>query len=129
MNPTHVHADHAAHAHEHDGGHGHGTRRGYLIGFALAAVLTAVPFWAVMSGALGTGITIAVIFGFAFVQMVVHAIYFLHLDTRSEGGWTLVAFVFTVVLVAITIAGSIWIMYHLDMNMMPMAPGAMGHEM
>ena len=36
-----------------------------------------------------------------------------------EGGWTLVAYVFTGVIVLITILGSLWIMYHLNTNMMP----------
>lgn len=38
---SHDHAGHDDHAH--DDGHSHGTRRGYLIGFALSAVLTALP--------------------------------------------------------------------------------------
>ena len=41
------------HVHGHGDTHGHGTRRDYLIGFALSAVLTAAPFWLVMTGALG----------------------------------------------------------------------------
>ena len=101
-------------------GHGHGTRRGYLVGFALALLLTAIPFWLVMEDTLhDPQSTALVIFALALVQIVVHVIYFLHLDTRMEGGWTLMAFVFTVVIVGITISGSIWIMYHLNTNMMP----------
>jgi cytochrome o ubiquinol oxidase subunit IV len=105
------------------GGYSHGTHRSYLTGFGLAVALTVVPFWLVMSGVLNTQATILIIFACAFVQIIVHAVYFLHLDTRSESGWTLMAFVFTVVIVGITIIGSIWIMYHLDVNMMPMGPG------
>jgi cytochrome o ubiquinol oxidase operon protein cyoD len=132
MNATHSNAEQPAqdhgqdHGHDHgvSDGHSHGTRRSYLTGFVMAVVLTAIPFWLVMSGVLANPqVTALVIFAFAFVQIIVHAIYFLHLDTRSESGWTLMAFVFTVVIVAITIAGSIWIMYHLDLNMMPMGPG------
>jgi cytochrome o ubiquinol oxidase operon protein cyoD len=61
-----------------------------------------------------------VVMGFAVVQMVVHMVYFLHMNTRAEGGWTMLALLFTLVLVVITIAGSLWIMFHLDNNMMPM---------
>ena len=111
--------------HDHGDTHGHGSPRGYFIGFALSVVLTAIPFWLVMTGVLtNTTATALIIFGLAIVQIMVHVIFFLHLDTRSEGGWTLIAFAFTAVIVAITIAGSIWIMYHLDANMMPMPPGA-----
>jgi len=56
------------------------------------------------------------------VQIVVHIIYFLHLDTKSESGWNMLALIFTLVLVVITLSGSIWIMYHLNSNMMPMSP-------
>jgi cytochrome o ubiquinol oxidase subunit IV len=100
---------------------GHGTRRSYVIGFLLSVILTAIPFWLVMSGALpSVAATALTIFAFAVVQIVVHVICFLHVDTRTESGWTLMSFVFTVVIVAITIGGSIWVMYHLNTNMMPM---------
>lgn len=108
------------------GGHSHGTRRGYLIGFGLSAVLTAVPFWLVMTGAIGDArVTAAWIIGLAFVQIIVHTISFLHVNTQSEGGWTLLALLFTAVMIAIVISGSLWIMYHLNANMMPMPPDTM----
>lgn len=99
----------------------HGTMRDYAIGFLLSVVLTAVPFWLVMSDDVSwSKQTIAfVIMGFAAVQMVVHMVYFLHMTPKSEDGWTLTSLVFTLVLVVITLAGSLWVMYHLDNNMMP----------
>ena len=116
----------AAHHADDAGGHSHGTRRGYLIGFGLSALLTAAPFWLVMTGALGNAQATAVwIIGLAFIQIVVHTLCFLHVNTRAEGGWTLLALLFTVVMVAIVISGSLWIMYHLNSNMMPMAPGSL----
>ncbi|HCH72216.1 MAG TPA: cytochrome o ubiquinol oxidase subunit IV, partial [Ochrobactrum sp.] len=45
---------------------------------------------------------------------------FLHLDPKSEGGWNILALIFTVIILAIVLAGSIWVMHHLDTNMMPM---------
>ena len=119
-----------AELHSHGDTHGHGSTRGYIIGFALSVLLTAIPFWLVMSGVLSSMVAIAaIIFGLALVQILVHVVFFLHLDTRSEGGWTLIAFVFTAVIVAIAIAGSIWIMYHLNANMMPMPPGTLSDRM
>lgn len=104
--------------------HGHGTLRGYLTGFALSVVLTAIPFWLVMTGALAGSWAVAVVVTCAIVQIAVHSAYFLHLSTSGEGGWTLLAYAFTAVIVIITIAGSLWIMYHLNTNMMPgMPPG------
>ena len=116
---------HAA-APDHGENHASATRRGYLIGFGLSALLTAVPFWLVMTGVLADAQATAIaVIGLAFVQIVVHTIFFLHVNTRSEGGWTLMALLFTVVIVAIVITGSLWIMFHLNNNMMPMAPGSM----
>lgn len=116
----HGHADDHHHAPAPDGGHGHGSRRGYVIGFLLSAVLTAVPFWLVMTGALASvHATAIIVVALAFVQIVVHTFFFLHLNPRAEGGWTLLAFIFTVIIIAIVIAGSLWIMFHLNSNMMP----------
>ncbi len=98
----------------------HGSLRDYTIGFLLSVVLTAIPFWLVMGDVSWSKQTIAfVIMGFAAVQMVVHMVYFLHMTPKSEDGWTLTSLVFTLILVVITLAGSLWVMYHLDNNMMP----------
>jgi cytochrome o ubiquinol oxidase operon protein cyoD len=106
---------------------GNFTLRGYLIGFLAAAALTAIPFWIVMGGAIaGKSAAAAVIVVLAIVQILVHTAAFLHVNARVQGGWTLVAYVFTAVLLLITIAGSLWIMYHLNANMMPGMDGAAG---
>ena len=109
---------------------GHGTRKSYLTGFGLSVILTAIPFWLVMAHVIADArIASLIIMGFAAVQVVVHMVYFLHMNTRSEGGWTMLALIFTVVLVVITLSGSIWVMYHLDTNMMPMSPQMMKRDM
>lgn len=103
-------------------GHSHGSRRGYLIGFLLSAILTAIPFWLAMTGVLDGQTTAVLVVLLALVQIGVHTLFFLHVNTKAEGGWVLLALVFTGILVVIVIAGSLWIMYHLHGNMMPMAP-------
>ena len=107
--------------HDHDGvGAIHATLKGYMTGFGLAAILTFIPFWLVMSGAFAkTGPADALILLLAGIQIVVHMVYFLHLNAKSEGGWNMLALVFTIVLVVITLSGSIWIMFHLNSNMLP----------
>ncbi|MDE1153686.1 MAG: cytochrome o ubiquinol oxidase subunit IV [Micavibrio sp.] len=118
--------DHAT-AHHHDAPHdphqhGTSTLRGYLTGFGLSVILTAIPFWLVMGNVLGSAqTTMLLVMAFAAVQMIVHMIYFLHMDTKSEGGWTMMALIFTAILVFITLTGSLWVMYHLNANMMPMS--------
>ena len=117
---------HAAHAddHHHGDGHAHGSFSSYMLGFVLSVVLTAIPFWLVMSGILPSKqITALVIMAFAVVQIVVHMIYFLHMNTASENGWSMMALIFTIVMVVIALSGSLWVMSHLNSNMMPM------HEM
>lgn len=107
--------------------HPHASRRVYLIGFALSAVLTFIPFWLVMTGAVASvPVTAFIVVALAVMQILVHTVCFLHLNSRAEGGWTLLAYIFTGVLVLITIGGSLWIMYHLNTNMMP---GMMPAEM
>ena len=63
--------------------------------------------------------TAPIILGFAALQMIVHMIYFLHLNSKAEGGWTMLATVFTIAVGVIMLAGSIWVMYHMNKNMMP----------
>lgn len=118
-----AHADLDGHAGPHDGAvHAHGTRRSYMTGFGLSVLLTAVPFWLVMGGTLGSNqATGLVIMGLAAVQIVVHMIFFLHMDTKAEGGWSFMALLFTIVILVITLSGSLWVMYHLATNMMPVS--------
>lgn len=118
MSGSQNHAEpHGAHGDDHAP---HGSLRGYVTGFLLSVVLTAIPFWLVMNDVLGNAtLTAIVIMGFAAVQIVVHMIYFLHMNGRSEGGWNMMGLIFTLVIVAIVLAGSLWVMFHLNTNMMP----------
>jgi cytochrome o ubiquinol oxidase operon protein cyoD len=104
----------------------HVSVRGYLIGFVLSVALTAIPFWLVMAKVIpgSTGTAIAIL-AFAAVQIVVHMVFFLHLDPKSEGGWNMLALIFTVVLVVIALTGTLWVMHHLNENMMPTTSDAM----
>ena len=104
----------------------HISLKGYMTGFVLSVILTAIPFWLVMGNVFDKpGTTAIVILAFAAVQIVVHMIYFLHLNAHSQGGWNMLALIFTIVLVVITLSGSLWVMFHLNHNMMP----ASMHEM
>lgn len=130
------------HNHNHDHGHDHGhggytthySFKDYLIGFVLSVILTAIPFWLVMGGAVSADATKTVIVIFAGIQVVVQMIYFLHMNAKSEAGWNLMALILTVVLLVIVLAGSIWVMYHMNTNMMPSHTSGFGgigasHEM
>ncbi|MBR0550986.1 cytochrome o ubiquinol oxidase subunit IV [Stakelama marina] len=120
------------HAHAHDDHHEaempHGSFKGYMIGFILSVILTAIPFALVMTGVLDRSTTVVAILAMAVVQIFVHMVYFLHMNFKVEGGWSMLALIFTVVFVLITLAGSIWVMYHMNTNMMPMSPAAMAQS-
>lgn len=113
--------DHAGHGHHDDLAHeeSHGSYKSYWIGFGLSVVLTAIPFWLVMTRTLTNQATALIIMAFAAVQMVVHMIFFLHMNRRAEGGWSMMALLFTIVIVGIALSGSLWVMYHMNANMMP----------
>ena len=127
---AHVGDPRGAHGHDGDGAAGHASLGGYLTGFVLAAILTVIPFWLVMGHAISdAAVASAVILGLAAVQIVVHVVYFLHMDTTSEHGWNMLALIFTAVLVTIVLGASIWVMYTENANMMPMASQALHHAM
>lgn len=114
-----AHAKTAAHVH-HPDGHDHGTYRSYAIGFILSVILTAIPFGLVMMGGLESRLlTAGIVIGSAAFQVLVHMVYFLHMNGRSDEGWTMMALIFTVVVVVIILAGSLWVMHNMNANMMP----------
>ena len=97
----------------------HASMRDYVIGFVLSVILTAIPFWLVMTMPLSAGATGAIIMGFAVVQIVVHMVFFLHMSPKAESGWSITSLAFTIIIVVIMLAGSMWVMHHLNTNMMP----------
>ncbi len=109
----------APHGVPHGDGEAHASVRGYVTGFVLSVLLTAVPFALVMSGTVPAATAVAVAIGLAVVQMVVHLVYFLHMNRASSQSWNMAALVFTVIIVAILVIGSLWIMYNMNVNMMP----------
>lgn len=93
--------------------------RSYVTGFVLAVILTAIPFVLVMEHAARPAVLLPAILVIGALQMVVHLKYFLHLTGTEDGTWNVTALLLTVVIVAIVLAGSIWVIYELNMNMMP----------
>jgi cytochrome o ubiquinol oxidase subunit IV len=107
---------------DHDDGP-HATLGGYVLGFVASVILTAIPFWLVMTKVFeSSAITTVIILGLGVVQIFVHMIYFLHMDSKAEAGWSFMGLMFTVILVAITLSGSLWVMFHLNTNTMPVTP-------
>ena len=117
MSAHDIHAEHGEH-HAHDDLHV--SMGDYVKGFILAVILTVIPFYLVMNNVIEDRATAAMVLGlFAVVQIVVHMVYFLHMNGKIQGGWTLLSTIFTIIFVAIGIAGTLWVMFHMNANMMP----------
>lgn len=90
-----------------------------MIGLVLAAILTIASFYVTRTGFLwGPGIPAALIV-LAIAQMGVHLVFFLRIDTSPDNTNNILALAFGVLIVFLIIAGSLWIMAHLNHNMMP----------
>ena len=103
----------------HEGGEGIGA---YLIGLGLATLLTIVSFFIAISGTTlvwGPSIPVALIV-LAIAQMGVHLVFFLNITTGPDNVNNVMALAFGVLIVFLVIVGSLWIMAHMNHNMMPM---------
>ncbi|RZT42660.1 cytochrome o ubiquinol oxidase subunit IV [Cupriavidus agavae] len=103
----------------HGASHGHSSVKSYVIGFVLAVILTAIPFKIVMDGSMDRATMLWIVLGLAVVQIIVHLKYFLHLDGSDGQKWNVMALLFTVLILFIVLAGSLWIMHNMNANMMP----------
>ena len=92
----------------------------YLIGLGLATLLTIVSFFIARTTLVwqpSIPVALAVL---AIAQMGVHLAFFLHVTTGPDNVNTVMALAFGVLIVLLLIAGSLWIMAHMNQNMMPM---------
>lgn len=93
---------------------------GYLLGLVLAILLTAASFWVVSSHIIyGPGIPVAILV-LAIAQMGIHLVFFLHITTAADNTNNVLALAFGTLIVCLVVFGSLWIMAHLNHNMMPM---------
>lgn len=95
-----------------------GNLKSYVIGFCLSIILTLIPFALVMTAALPVLYLVIAIVILAILQIMVHVVFFLHLHVSSSQYWNWTALIYTIILIAIIVGASIWIMYHLNLNMM-----------
>jgi cytochrome o ubiquinol oxidase operon protein cyoD len=94
--------------------------RSYMLGLLLAAALTAASFWAVGTPLIyGPGIPVTLVV-LAVAQMGIHLVFFLHITTDPDNTNNILALAFGVLIVCLVVFGSLWIMSHLNSNMMPM---------
>jgi cytochrome o ubiquinol oxidase subunit IV len=92
----------------------------YLVGLALATLLTVVSFF--VSGTTlvwEPSIPVALVV-LAIAQMGVHLVFFLHITSGPDNVNNVMALAFGVLIVLLLLTGSLWIMAHLNQNMIPM---------
>ena len=108
-----------ANAHSHDShDSSHGSVKSYAIGFILSVILTLIPFGLVMYPTLPKSITLMIVLAFAVIQVLVHLVYFLHLDRSKEQRENVIAFVFAGLVIVLLVGLSLWIMFSIHTNMM-----------
>ncbi|HEX8812999.1 MAG TPA: cytochrome o ubiquinol oxidase subunit IV [Terracidiphilus sp.] len=93
---------------------------GYLIGLGLSILFTAVAFYVSRTSLVWQPSIPAALIVLAIAQMGVHIVFFLHITTRPDSVNNLMALMYGVFIVFVLIVGSVWIMTHLNYNMMPM---------
>jgi len=94
--------------------------RSYVLGFVLSVVTTLIAYLLVVNNVMPTQALIYTVLAIAVVQLVVQVIFFLHIGRGSH--WKLITFIFTVLVVAIVVIGTVWVMNHLNHEMMDMTP-------
>ena len=89
----------------------------YIIGLALALLLTGVSFWVASTSTLwGPGVATGLVV-LAIAQMGVHLVFFLHITSGPDNTNNVLALAFGVLIVFLVMVGTIWIMAHMNANM------------
>lgn len=105
-----------AHDTHHEGNHG--SVKSYMVGFVLSIILTAIPFGLVMFPSLPKNLTVLIVVAMAVIQVVVHLVYFLHMDRSKEQRSNVSTFLFTAMVIALLVGLSLWIMFSIHFEMM-----------
>ena len=104
----------------------HGSVRTYVIGFLLSLVLTFASFLIITNRLLESPKNTYAILILALGQAYIQLVFFLHMDKESKPRWNIMAFGFMVLVVAIIVIGSLWIMSNL--NYRDMSPMDLQHQ-
>ena len=99
-------------------GAGIGTYKSYSIGFILCLLLTLVAYFAVAADLFTGWPLIAALAGSAVLQIATQLILFVHLNAETKPRWNAIVFFFMILVAAIIVIGSIWIMANLNYRVM-----------
>ncbi len=93
---------------------------GYVVGLGLATLLTIVSFFISGTSLVWAPSIPVALCVLAIAQMGVHLVFFLHITTGPDNVNNVMALAFGVLIVLLLLAGSLWIMSHMNHNMMQM---------
>jgi cytochrome o ubiquinol oxidase subunit IV len=93
---------------------------GYLVGLGLATLLTIVSFFIARTTMVWTPSIPVALSVLAIAQMGIHLVFFLHITTGPDNVNNVMALAFGVLIVLLIMVGSLWIMLHMNQNMLPM---------
>ena len=100
----------------------------YIVGLALALILTGVSFWVASTGVLwGPGVATGLVV-LAIAQIGIHLVFFLHITSGPDNTNNVLALAFGALIVFLVMIGTIWIMAHMNANV-GMSPEMMNLQM
>jgi cytochrome o ubiquinol oxidase subunit IV len=86
--------------------------RGYLVGLALATLLTCVSFYIARTTLVWQPSIPIALSVLALAQMGVHLVFFLHITSGPDSVNNVMALAFGLLIVMLLVFGSLWIMTH-----------------
>lgn len=102
----------------HNNQHAEGTYFSYTLGFTFSIIATLIPYLLLEYHIVGGKLFVIVAVASALIQLLVQLVLFLHLSFRHRSMLNLIIFIYTIMMVGIVVAGTLWIMYNLNANMM-----------
>ncbi|QCI21749.1 cytochrome o ubiquinol oxidase subunit IV [Buchnera aphidicola (Hyadaphis tataricae)] len=88
--------------------------KSYLFGFLFSIILTCLSFLVVIEKIFSHEMNYFIVLFLAVIQIIIHFLYFLHLNFSAEGKWKVVTLLFIMIIIFIVFFGSIWIMSNLN---------------
>ncbi len=94
--------------------------RSYVLGLALAIALTIASFWVARTHIIyGPSVPVALVV-LAVAQMGIHLVFFLHITTAPDNTNNVLALALGILIVFVLVFGTVWVMAHMNHNMMSM---------
>ena len=90
----------------------------YVIGYGAALALTGAAFAAVHWRGIAAAPTLAVVFGLALLQAVVHFRFFLHIRLGKSSRDDLMLILFSALIITLMVSGTLVILFNLHKRMM-----------